>query len=1028
MRKLLLLLLALPILASAQKISPLDSTGIQGYYPATRTDLVIVTAKVNLKENAFSGPGLAHKYLNGFKLFGTLNTDSVIEATNLYWTAARFNTAFAAKSTDDLAQGTGNKYYSSTLFNSDFSGKTTTNLAEGSNLYFTNLRVSSNTDVAANTAARHAAVTLGITNGLSISGQQISLSTASSSTSGALTSTDWSTFNGKQNALGFTPYNSTNPSGYISSYTETDPVVKAINGIVKSNGSTIAAAIAADFPTLNQNTTGTAAGLSSNIAESQVTNLVSDLAAKQGTITLTTTGSSGSATLIGNSLNIPSYSPGSSYAFGAGLTNTSGTVTVNTSQNIATLSNLSSNGYVKTSGSVGTLGISASIPNTDITGLGTLSTQSGTFSGTSSGTNTGDNATNSLYSGLVTNATHTGDATGATALTVLKLNGVSLPTYTSTAGLLKYTGTGTNTYVFDNNTYLTTNQAVTVTATGDATGTSSASGTAPSIALTVGKLNGTSLGSLATGILKNTTTTGVPSIAVSGTDYVAPSVNIPISGTTAGTANTYTLTPSPVLVSYAIGQVYNLKFNIANTGAATINISGLGTRTLVKGISTTLFSGDLVINKMYVCVDDGTNIQVREPGGTPTGNANPAYSADPTFTGTATFAGIQQSGSLVNFVISNSSSNGFSIAAATGSGQGIALQTNSLTSGIGTTITSTSTQAASNTQTLLNVGLSGTSATSAQTTYAAKISNTHTNATSGTNVGALITASGATTDNIGLIITATKPLQLTNVTSATTPITGQLIGVDASGNVGTIATPTSVTGNAGTATALQTARTINGTSFDGTSNITVTAAAGTLTGATLNSSVNTASIATLANLTTNGVVTTTGGTGALSIVNSNTLTAGSANALNSATTTVAVSAATAPTAGQILQATSSVSAKWADLIAPTLQSATTNIDVSAATAPTGGQVLTATSPTAASWKSPVCGVSGQLSAGTVHVTCAACTTNSIIMITPIEAGWYGSDVFSIHTVGRNNGSFDIYSSDSRTGDDIMTFMWFLVKP
>ena len=50
--------------------------------------------------------------------------------------------------------------------------------------------------------------------------------------------------------------------------------------------------------------------------------------------------------------------------------------------------------------------------------LGTLATQSGTFSGTSSGTNTGDDATNSQYSGLVTNATHTGDVTGATALTI----------------------------------------------------------------------------------------------------------------------------------------------------------------------------------------------------------------------------------------------------------------------------------------------------------------------------------------------------------------------------------------------------------------------------------------------------------------------------------------------------------------------------------------------------------------------------------------------------------------------------------
>lgn len=41
-----------------------------------------------------------------------------------------------------------------------------------------------------------------------------------------------------------------------------------------------------------------------------------------------------------------------------------------------------------------------------------------TVIGNTSGTNTGDNAVNSLYSGLVTNATHTGDVTGATALTI----------------------------------------------------------------------------------------------------------------------------------------------------------------------------------------------------------------------------------------------------------------------------------------------------------------------------------------------------------------------------------------------------------------------------------------------------------------------------------------------------------------------------------------------------------------------------------------------------------------------------------
>jgi hypothetical protein len=43
------------------------------------------------------------------------------------------------------------------------------------------------------------------------------LPAATTSVNGYLTSTDWNTFNGKQAALGFTPYNATNPSGFITS-------------------------------------------------------------------------------------------------------------------------------------------------------------------------------------------------------------------------------------------------------------------------------------------------------------------------------------------------------------------------------------------------------------------------------------------------------------------------------------------------------------------------------------------------------------------------------------------------------------------------------------------------------------------------------------------------------------------------------------------------------------------------------------------------------------------------------------------
>jgi|TARA_Y100000289_G_scaffold14969_1_gene14137 hypothetical protein len=84
------------------------------------------------------------------------------------------------------------------------------------------------------------------------------------------------------------------------------------------------------------------------------------------------------------------------------------------------------------------------------------------------------------------------------------------------------------------------------------------------------------------------------------------------------------------------------------------------------------------------------------------------------------------------------------------------------------------------------------------------------------------------------------------------PVNGYFLSAQ-SGNTGglTWAAPvaTSCTGNSATATALATARAINGVNFDGTAAITVTAAAGTLSGNTLNSSVVTSSLTSLGDLT-----------------------------------------------------------------------------------------------------------------------------------------------------------------------------------
>jgi hypothetical protein len=56
------------------------------------------------------------------------------------------------------------------------------------------------------TVATHDAVTIGTANGLSLSGQALSLGLSSGSTTGSLSSTDWTTFNNKQNALNGTGF------------------------------------------------------------------------------------------------------------------------------------------------------------------------------------------------------------------------------------------------------------------------------------------------------------------------------------------------------------------------------------------------------------------------------------------------------------------------------------------------------------------------------------------------------------------------------------------------------------------------------------------------------------------------------------------------------------------------------------------------------------------------------------------------------------------------------------------------------
>ena len=76
----------------------------------------------------------------------------------------------------------------------------------------------------------------------------------------------------------------------------------------------------------------------------------------------------------------------------------------------------------------------------------------------------------------------------------------------------------------------------------------------------------------------------------------------------AGT-DTITASLSPALTAYANGQIFTLIPANTNTGAVTININGLGAKSITKNGSTALVAGDLVAGVEYSLQYDGTRFQ-----------------------------------------------------------------------------------------------------------------------------------------------------------------------------------------------------------------------------------------------------------------------------------------------------------------------------------------------------------------------------------------------------------------------------------
>lgn len=84
-----------------------------------------------------------------------------------------------------------------------------------------------------------------------------------------------------------------------------------------------------------------------------------------------------------------------------------------------------------------------------------------------------------------------------------------------------------------------------------------------------------------------------------------------------GAANAYTLAPAAALAAYATGEVYSFRANHANTGAATLAISGLGAKAIRKygaAGKVDLAAGDIQDGQPVQVCYDGTDMVLQSRG------------------------------------------------------------------------------------------------------------------------------------------------------------------------------------------------------------------------------------------------------------------------------------------------------------------------------------------------------------------------------------------------------------------------------
>lgn len=309
------------------------------------------------------------------------------------------------------------------------------------------------------------------------------------------------------------PNNAANTSGTSAGLSGTQTAHFVYAAPSGSNGTaSFRALVAGDIPSLSYDASGAATTAQSN-AEAAFTGDVSKSANAFATTVVKVNGGSipTSATSVGTN---------SSGQFVAVTPGIAGRTVTTTSDTIASGDRLASVTYNSSSAVAVSLPSAASLGSNFAFVVGNLGSGTVTITPTTSVINGISTLTVAQNESCAINSQDNTDYVARCGYSVQTSGGASTPATTS---LLKGNGSANGVVAATAGTdYDAAGAASTAQSNAEAAFTGDVAKSANAFATTVTKINGTSLAGLATGLIKNTTTTGVPSIAVAGTDYQAP--------------------------------------------------------------------------------------------------------------------------------------------------------------------------------------------------------------------------------------------------------------------------------------------------------------------------------------------------------------------------------------------------------------------------------------------------------------------------------------------------------------------------